>query len=123
MNTIEVQENTAAGGILAKISGTIELEDVENFKQKLLALIMEKFHNTPFTLLLDTRGYEPQSPGIHKEYSIFLKTTAQITNNCKAVAHVHHSQKHIDDLLPLMDEHQGFFTDINEAQRWLIKRK
>lgn len=123
MKDISAQFDKEINGIIANIIGDIDFNDIDLFKNALLTVVNNNFPFSRFTLLLNVNGYLPINPSVHSYYNSFLKTTRILTDNCKAVAHVHHSQDHINDFLPYMDNFQGFFTDFDKAYLWLKERR
>jgi hypothetical protein len=123
MKDISVRVDEVIDGIIANIIGEVDFSDIDLFKTALLSTINNHFPFKKFTLLINGNGYLPINLSVHAYYSKFLKNTKLIVENCKAVAHVHHSQDHINDCLPLMTDFQGFFVDFKKAHAWLRDRK
>jgi hypothetical protein len=122
MKDISVKYDSQINGIIANIIGEINSDDINIFKTLITETIQQYIPDNKFTLLLNGNGYLPDCLSVHAEYSNFLKNAELITKNCIAVAHVHHSRKHIDECMPLSSDSQGFFADFEEAYNWLKER-
>lgn len=139
MNTIYIAEQQL---IVTELSGELDLNDVEQWKQELHQVLNQLAPGTKFKILVNLHGFKAQNFEVHKKFRDTIPLTladcgwyvgylrmfpeAVITirsvNNtyCLAAAHVHQDETKIRnyaDNYSMLNE--GFFTDPMEARQWI----
>ncbi|QNA45939.1 hypothetical protein [Lacibacter sediminis] len=128
--------------VVARLSGIVNLEDIQNWKNSLYNVLNLLPDNSSFKMLVDLHGFEAENMETHKEYrtiipllladynyrigyldmfpeaSVELKQTRGI--NCIAMANVHHNaDKMLDYQTRFGNEHEHYFTESDAALAWI----
>jgi hypothetical protein len=131
--------------ITTRLTGTITTADVQHWKESLERDVRNVPDGGTFKLLLDLCGYDPADTEAHKAMRVviplfladygfrtalldlFPGTELPLRNlrgvTCTAFANVHHDESKMKSYEEkLSRETERFFTDIDEAERWIAAR-
>jgi len=128
--------------VVTKLSGKVNSNHVQQWKESLDAVFKNIPEHTSFKMLVDLHGFEAESTEVHKEYrsiipllladygyrigylDMFPEATVELRNirgiQCVAMANVHHNADKMQDYETRFSKpHEHYFTDPDAAMNWI----
>jgi hypothetical protein len=128
--------------VVTKLSGKVNSNHVQQWKESLDAVFKNIPEHTSFKMLVDLHGFEAESTEVHKEYrsiipllladygyrigylDMFPEATVELRNirgiQCVAMANVHHNADKMQDYETRFSKpHEHYITEPDKAMSWI----